>query len=138
MTTPHTQPLARFSDALRGRFPNERETFDSYEDEIARWEGMFKQARGMAHHEERRLRETGQRTARRQIGHLAAATVVRVVDLADGLVLPPICSKTSLPIWPRGVPTGSMTFSAGSQLALTRASMSSDGPATLTRSESEA
>jgi hypothetical protein len=48
---------------------------------------MFKRARGMAHYEERHLRDTGQRTARRQIGHLAAATVVRVVDLADGLVV---------------------------------------------------
>jgi hypothetical protein len=40
----------------------------------------------MARYEERRLRDTQQRTARRQTGHLAAATIVRVVDLADGLV----------------------------------------------------
>jgi hypothetical protein len=87
MTAFDAQALARFSDALRERFPDERDTFDSYEGEIALWGGMFKQARGMAHYEERRLRETGERTARRQIGHLAAATVVRVVDLADGLVV---------------------------------------------------
>jgi hypothetical protein len=86
MTIPDAKALARFSDVLRERFPDERDTFDSYEAEVGRWDGMFKQTRGMAHYEERRLRETGQRTARRQIGHLAAATVVRVVDLADGLV----------------------------------------------------
>jgi hypothetical protein len=87
MTAPDTQALARFSDALRERFPDEQDTFDSYEDEVARWDRMFKRARGMAHYEERYLRDTGQRTARRQIGHLAAATVVRVVDLADGLLV---------------------------------------------------
>jgi hypothetical protein len=87
MTAPDAQALARFSDALRERFPDEQETFDSYEEEVARWDGLFRQARGMAHYEERRLRDTGERTARRQIGHLIAATVVRVVDLADGLVV---------------------------------------------------
>jgi hypothetical protein len=78
--------LTKFSAALRERFPDEQSTFDSYEDEVARWDSMFRQARGMAHYEERRMRETGERTARRQLGHLAAATIVRVVDLADGLV----------------------------------------------------
>jgi hypothetical protein len=82
-----SQQLTHFAASLRQRFPAESGGFDSFEAEVAAWDGMFKQARGMAHYEERRLRETGDRTARRQVGHLAAATILRVVDLADGLVV---------------------------------------------------
>jgi hypothetical protein len=78
--------LTQFSAELRERFPDQHAGFDSFEEEVAGWDALFRRARGMAHYEERRLRETRERTARRQIGHLAAATVVRVVDLADGLV----------------------------------------------------
>jgi len=79
--------LTHFAASLRQRFPDETDSFDSFEAEVAAWDKMFKQARGMAQYEERRLRETGERTARRQLGHLAAATIVRVVELADGLIV---------------------------------------------------
>ncbi len=75
----------RFSDELRAQFPDQG--LDEFEEHIEAWQRLFKRARGMAHYEEARLRETGKLTARRQIGHLAAAASIRTVDLASGLIV---------------------------------------------------
>jgi hypothetical protein len=75
----------RFSDELRAQFPDQR--LGGFEGQVEDWQALFKRARGMAHFEEERLRETGKLTARRQIGHLAAATAIRTVDLASGLIV---------------------------------------------------
>jgi hypothetical protein len=48
MTAPDRRAVARFSETLRERFPDECDAFDSYEGEVAQWDSMFKQARGMA------------------------------------------------------------------------------------------
>lgn len=77
---------AQFADEIREKFADERGSFDNFETQLALWEKLFRKAQGMAQHEERRLRETRQRTARRQIGHLSASTAIRVVDLAGGLI----------------------------------------------------
>lgn len=75
-----------FSGLLREQFESEAEEFDSFEELADTWHGVFRQARGMAQYKERRLRETRERTARRQIGHLGAATAVRIVDLSSALI----------------------------------------------------
>lgn len=71
---------------MRREFPDEGRSFDTFETQIAVWEKLFRKAQGMAQHEERRLRETRQRTARRQVGHVSAGAAIRVVDLASGLI----------------------------------------------------
>jgi hypothetical protein len=75
----------RFSDDLRAEFPDQG--LDEFERQITAWQDLFKRAQGMARYEETRLQETGKLTARRQIGHLAAAASIRVVDLASGLIV---------------------------------------------------
>lgn len=76
-----------FSAACRLRYPDEIDGFDRFEEEVASWEARFRRARTMAQFEERNFRETGLVTARRQIGHVAAATAIRLVDLASGLIV---------------------------------------------------
>jgi hypothetical protein len=74
-----------FSDELQSQFHDH--DLDGFEQQLAAWQGLFHRARAMARYEEDRLSETGNLTARRQIGHLAAAASIRVIDLASGLIV---------------------------------------------------
>lgn len=77
----------RFSEGVRERCAGSAETLDLIERDVDAWVRRFKVARAMALYEERRLREVGTRTARRQIGHLFASVAIRIVDLASGMTL---------------------------------------------------
>ena len=67
--------------------PDEEHAFDQFERMLDRWLPRFAKTRAAARYEERRFHETGLIRARRQGGHLLAATAIRILDLGAGMIL---------------------------------------------------
>jgi hypothetical protein len=79
--------LPRFAEGVRRSVPEDEHAFDHFEEILDSWLARYRKARAAARYEERRFRESGLITARRQGAHLLAATAIRILDLGAGIIL---------------------------------------------------